>query len=328
MRLRFAVAFFGLFALAASAETTSFGVSMEGASEIPAGDTNGMGFADLTLDGTTLRYAVVVFNIDQPMGMHIHRGRRGETSLPFITFPPGFTRYPGCPSLGAPVCFERFVIRGEFEISGDDARALRDEPSNFYLHVHNDAPPAGAVRGQVQHARYLPIVGQTPGAAGTHWFTRFAVLNRSTVDTSPWQMEFLPQSPTGNTDRYLQLQSAIAPLDLHVSFEFPVPSYTGIGAMRILADEPIETAASIYNGAGGPRGDFGYSVVGKTLDEARTSGLLIDLTTSSTADIGAGVGHRANIGYFNPQPVSVDATFRAYARSGSLLGEKTLTIPP
>ncbi|HEY0590795.1 MAG TPA: CHRD domain-containing protein, partial [Thermoanaerobaculia bacterium] len=328
MRLRFAVAFFGLFALAASAETTSFGVSMEGASEIPAGDTNGMGFADLTLDGTTLRYAVVVFNIDQPMGMHIHRGRRGEASLPFITFPPGFTRYPGCPSLGAPVCAERFVIRGELEISGDDARALRDEPSNFYLNVHNDAHPAGAVRGQVQHARYLPIVGQTPGAAGTHWFTRFAVLNRSTVDTSPWQMEFLPQSPTGNTDRYLQVQSAIAPLNLHVSFEFPVPSYTGIGAMRILADEPMETAASIYNGAGGPRGDFGYSVEGKTLDEARTSGLLVDLTTSSAADIGAGVGHRANIGYFNPQPVSVDATFRAYARSGSLLGEKTLTIPP
>lgn len=327
MKRFLALALFALLTLATAAGATSFGVALEGASQA-GGDTNGIGYADLTLEGTKLRYAVVVFNIDQPMEIHIHRGRRGQTSGPLITFPSSFTRVIGCPSLGAPVCAERFVMVGEVDISGDDARALAESPAAFYLNIHNTSHPDGAVRGQIQHARYIPIVGQTSGAAGSHWFTRFAVLNRSTTDATEWLIEFLPQSPAGNTDRYLQPQSAIAPLKLHVSTQFPVPSYTGIGAVRILADEPIAAAASVYNGAGGPRGDFGYALDGKQLEEARTSGLLVDLTTSSTAEIGAGVGHRSNIGYLNPHPVPVDATFRAYDQTGVFLGEKTRTIPP
>ncbi|HSN68930.1 MAG TPA: CHRD domain-containing protein, partial [Thermoanaerobaculia bacterium] len=317
-----------LCALALPAQTTALGVAMEGASEVPPGDFNGVGFADLVLEGTTLRYAVVVFNIDPPTSMHIHRGRRGETNAPLITFSLPFSREPGCPSLGAPSCVERFLSVGTLEISPDDAGTLRTQPADLYLNVHNDPHPAGAVRGQIQHARYIPIVGDTPGAAGTHWFTRFAALNRSIVSASEWLIEFIPQSPAGNTDRYLAVQNAISPSNLYFSTTFPVPNYTGIGAARVLSDEPMEVTASVYNGMGGARGDFGYSVRGRGIEEARTAGLLIDLTASSAADVQARTGHRSNIGYFNPQLRSVDVTFRAYGRDGSLLGERVVTMPP
>lgn len=320
-------ALFVMFALTSPAWAVSFGVTMEGSNEVPSGDSNGVGFADLILDGTTLRYSVLVFNIDTPTAMHIHPGRRGQTGGAIIPFITPFVRYEGCPSLGTPICTERFVNAGQIVISSDDASALRDRPAEFYLNVHNESHPAGAVRGQVQDARYVPIVGKTPGAAGSHWFTRFAALNRSFLSSSEWTIEFLPQSPAGNTDRYITPQTAVAPLNLHFSTQFPVQNFTGIGTARILSDEPMEVTAAIYNGVGGARGDFGFSVEGRELEDARRSGLLIDLTTSSADDIQSGRGHRSNIGYFNPQLTPVEATFQAYGRNGVFLGERIVTIP-
>lgn len=328
MRRVLVSALFLVFALSPPSWAVSFGVSMQGSSEVPAGDSNGVGFADLTLDGTTLRYSVIVFNIGAPTAMHIHPGKRGATGSPLIPFTTPFVRHEGCPSLGAPVCTERFVSVGEVQISSDDAAALTDRPADFYLNVHNEAYPSGAVRGQIQSASYLPIVGQTPGAAGTHWFTRFAALNRSMVDASEWMIEFLPQSPAGNTDRFIALQPLAAPLNLLSSTEFPVLNFSGIGSARVLSDQPLEVNASIYNGVGGARGDFGFSVHGRGIEDASRSGLLVDLTTSSAADIQARRGYRSNIGYFNPQLSSVDATFRAYGSNGAFLGERVVTIPP
>ncbi len=327
MRRLFVSALF-VVALSSPAWAVSLGVTMMGPAEVPSGDPNGIGFADLVIDGLTLRWSVVVFNIDTPTAMHIHTGRRGETAPPLIPFATPFVRYEGCPSPAPPPCSERWVSTGEVELTADHAEMLSEEPSNFYLNIHNAVYPGGAVRGQLQNARYIPNAGQTPGAAETHWFTRIAALNRSFLSSSEWTIEFMPQSPAGNTDRYMAGQMALAPLNIQAASEFPVQNFTGIGALRILSDQPMEVTASIYNGTGTGRGDFGYAVGGVELEDAKSSGLFVDLATSSAEDVQAGRGHRSNIGYFNPQPTSVDVTFGAYGDRGVLLGQRTVTIPP
>jgi hypothetical protein len=312
-----------------TAMAESFGVSMHGANEIPNGDVNGVGFADLILDGTTLSYSVVVFNIDTPTAMHIHPGARSQVGPPLVPFTTLFVRQEGCPSLQAPPCTERFVNVGEVEISAATAEALSASPSDFYLNVHNAAFPGGAIRGQVRFARYLPIVGQTPGAAESHWFTRFAVLNRSLDREAGWSVEFVPQSPEGNTARLVADQQSLPAMSLSSGSDFfPESEFNGIGSMRILSDRPLTATAAVYNGVGSARGDLGFAVQAKPLEDAETSGALIDLATSSGPDMQARTGHRSNIGYFNPQVVAVEATFRARDHDGRLLGQRAVLIPP
>ncbi|MGH9456130.1 MAG: CHRD domain-containing protein [Thermoanaerobaculia bacterium] len=306
----------------------SFGVTLTGDVEIPPGDPNGVGFADLILDGTTLSYSVVVFNIVTPTAIHIHPGGRGETGAPLIPFTTPFVRHEGCPATGEEPCAERFVNVGMVEISADAAADLQANPSAFYLNVHNGEFPGGAVRGQLQFARFLPVVGQTPGAALSNWFTRFGFLNRSMTTTTNWQIEFFPQSPAGNTSRFVSAQDPLGPLNLEFGTTFPVAGFTGIGTARVLSDQPFAVTAAVYNGPFADRGEIGLALQGVALEDAATSGVLIDLTNSSAADLQAQMGHRSNVGFFNPQFIDVSVTFRAFDDEGNVLGERMLTAPP
>jgi hypothetical protein len=310
-----------------SALAASFGVSMNGSNEVPLGDTNGVGFADLILEGTTLRYAVVVYNVDRPTAMHVHPGRRGETGPPIIPLPEPFVRLEGCPGLGAPLCGERWATLGTVELDVETADDLVINPAVFYLNVHNEAHPSGAVRGQVQFARYLPVVGRTRGAAQTNWFTRLAAVNPSVSSTSEWSVEIIPQSPYGSTSRFTSEQTPIGPLHLSVVTDFNVNDLDGIGAARILSDQDLAVTAAIYNGSAGERGDFGYNVHGLALENARTSGVLMDLANSSASDFAARMGHRTNIGFFNPEIYPVEAIFRAFDSDGTTLGQTVISIP-
>jgi hypothetical protein len=328
MKRLFTTAAFVFLFIGSSGAAESLGVSMRGPNEVPPGDPDGAGYADLILDGTTLSYSVIVFNIDTPTAMHIHPGRRGETGPPMIPIATPFVREEGCPSLDPAPCTARFINAGQMQLTANDAALLLERPADFYLNVHNAAHPAGAVRGQVQYARYLPVVGQTPGAAGTNWFTRFAVLNRSIATATPWEIEFFPQSPNGNTSRSSAAQTSLAPLNLQFTSAFPIANFTGIGTARILSDLPVEATASIFNGEPGGRGDFSFAVEGLAIEDARRTGVLVDLTTSSDADLQARTGHRTNVGWFNPQVQTVVVAFRAFSRDGSFLGERRGTIPP
>ncbi|HET8798101.1 MAG TPA: CHRD domain-containing protein, partial [Thermoanaerobaculia bacterium] len=60
-----------LMPLAASAQ--SYSVLLNGAAEVPGpGDADGLGFGVITIDGTTLRYAVWTQNIAPATAAHIH----------------------------------------------------------------------------------------------------------------------------------------------------------------------------------------------------------------------------------------------------------------
>jgi hypothetical protein len=101
-----------------------------------AGDNNGRGSFSATLDGNRLCYGLTVANIGDPVAAHIHRGGRNANGDVVITL-----RHPRA---GDPGASGRCT-----QISGALADGLRDNPRRFYVNVHNERFPAGAIRGQV-----------------------------------------------------------------------------------------------------------------------------------------------------------------------------------
>jgi CHRD domain len=100
------------------------------------GDANGRGSFSATLDGRTLCYGIQVKNINNPVAAHIHRG--GADVAGGVVVP---LKQPGKGDPGASAACVR--------LSRSLAGALRDSPGNFYVNVHTQDLPDGAVRGQL-----------------------------------------------------------------------------------------------------------------------------------------------------------------------------------
>jgi len=113
---------------------------LTGEKEVPGpGDPNGLGRAVVTprpAAGTVcidLRYR----NIVKPTGAHIHEAPPTEAGPIVIDFTPLIaTSAPG-------------TIKGCVAVDPTLARELRQNPSAFYVNVHNAGYPAGAIRGQL-----------------------------------------------------------------------------------------------------------------------------------------------------------------------------------
>lgn len=128
--------------LAASAITTSaaggrpLSTSMSGAEEAPGpGDPDGTGWAWFTVNPGLgeVCYHLEVANIDPAAAAHIHLAPAGQ---------PGPVVVP----LAAPTSG---TSSGCAEVSRELAMAIIQDPSAYYVNVHNAAYPAGAVRGQL-----------------------------------------------------------------------------------------------------------------------------------------------------------------------------------
>ena len=124
-----------------TSERTAFAV-LNGAKEIGsdgqrgAGDRNGRGSFSAIFDGNTLCYGLTVANIGKPVAAHIHRGGRNANGDVVITLKHPKAGDPGASSRCTQVS----------EALADD---LRENPGRFYVNVHNEKVPAGAIRGQV-----------------------------------------------------------------------------------------------------------------------------------------------------------------------------------
>jgi CHRD domain len=121
----------------------AFFAVMNGAKEVSSttgdkgtGDANGRGSFSATLDGRTLCYGIQVKNIGNPVAAHIHRGGT-EVAGPVVVP----LKQPGRGDPGASAQCVR--------VSRSQAGALRDGPGNFYVNVHTQDLPDGAVRGQL-----------------------------------------------------------------------------------------------------------------------------------------------------------------------------------
>jgi hypothetical protein len=117
---------------------TRLTATLSGAAEVPtAGDPDGTGRATVNLDVTKreLCYEVEVQKIDRPVGMHIHEGESGKSGgivVPLTTPTASDTTTNGCADVDA-------TLIGRMAAT----------PGNFYVNVHTEAYPQGAVRGQL-----------------------------------------------------------------------------------------------------------------------------------------------------------------------------------
>ena len=110
-------------------------IQLTGAEEAPGpGDPDGYGTAWLTLNQGqgTISYKVEFFNIATPRAAHIHIAPAGS---------------PG--PVVVPLSVVDGMIEGSVPVDRDLIKAIRQNPENYYVNVHNVDYPGGAIRGQL-----------------------------------------------------------------------------------------------------------------------------------------------------------------------------------
>jgi hypothetical protein len=101
-----------------------------------AGDLDGRGSSNVTIDGTSVCFGIAVTNISTPIAAHIHRGKRNENGPIVVPLVHPATGDPGASS-------------GCTQTSADLAAAIQRHPQRYYVNVHTGDFPGGAIRGQL-----------------------------------------------------------------------------------------------------------------------------------------------------------------------------------
>jgi hypothetical protein len=117
-----------------AAQRANLEASLTGEKEVPGpGDPNGRGDAEVKVYKAKVCYELEVERIKPATAAHIHRGG---------------------PSVAGDIVVElKAPTDGSSEgcktISRQLSRNLREHPSRYYVNVHNDPYPDGAIRGQL-----------------------------------------------------------------------------------------------------------------------------------------------------------------------------------
>lgn len=278
----------------------------------PHGDPDGSGFADLVLRGFTLEYAVKVTNVASPGIPEIRSGVPGQVGPMVLPLRP----------------FVGDVAIGQMDLDEPTIEALLADPRSLYLVVPSSAHPAGGLRGQLAWSAVLPVAGKAEGGGGTRFITQVTLVNLS-LRSSAGSAIFYPQSATGTTDPVVIGIPSYPGEGQQIIGDLLERGTQGIGALKILLDQPSAIEARIINDLTAiGRGTTGFSTKPRGMDEANTDGILPYLITTSPSDIDAGVGFRTNLGYFNPHLYPVGLTLEAVLNDGTSLAEVTLNVPP
>jgi hypothetical protein len=117
----------------AAASGTTLTATLSGAG---GGDPNGSGTASITLNPTQRQvcYDITVSGIAPATAAHIHRGAAGQNGLVVVP-------------LGAPTNGTARGCTGN--VDPEVINAIAQNPSGFYVNVHNAPYPNGAIRGQL-----------------------------------------------------------------------------------------------------------------------------------------------------------------------------------
>jgi len=123
----------------ALADSRMFVAHLYGGNEVPAaGDPNAFGIATVVrFNATVLCYSIILVNAAGATAAHIHPGAAGVAGAPIVTLP-----------VGAAVTIRNAGCVGG--LAAATVAAIRANPQNFYVNVHNAAFPGGAARGQLQ----------------------------------------------------------------------------------------------------------------------------------------------------------------------------------
>jgi hypothetical protein len=281
------------------------------------GDPDGEGFGAVVFDDHTAHYFVAVNNIDNPAASHIHAGTAAQNGPIAIDFEAAFTDG---------------IAVGSVPVGEDVESAVLAHPENYYVNVHNSEYPSGAARGQLRATESLfifSVASRIAGQAGSEWRTDLRVLNLSDEDASVWA-EWYPSSAGGLTgpDATVSLGvggSSTAVVNDSVGTLFGAD---GNGAMRLLAAEPVVAASRIFNDQrDNPEigGTFGQYAPASRPAELLGAGALL---LGANRPAASGEGMRSNVGYFNPYPAEVAATFSVWSVDGRVLGTNSLELAP
>ncbi|MBX7169375.1 MAG: CHRD domain-containing protein [Pyrinomonadaceae bacterium] len=115
--------------------------TLSGTAEVPGpGDPDGSGTADITLhhDKGEVCFDLKVSNIGTATMAHIHRAVAGEAGDVVVTLTP-------LPNKESHNCVKN--------VDKDLIKSMKDNPENFYVNVHNDEFPDGAIRGQLSQRK-------------------------------------------------------------------------------------------------------------------------------------------------------------------------------
>ncbi len=106
---------------------------LAGTSVPGGGDPDGTGFAELYFEGDSVTFDILLDGVDEPItSAHIHAGEEGEEGPVLIDLEYEFNGLSGV------VFADPFLLEEMLNV-----------PEFFYLQVHSEAYPAGAVRGQL-----------------------------------------------------------------------------------------------------------------------------------------------------------------------------------
>ncbi len=105
---------------------------LTGKVEVPKGDPDGSGTAEVKISGTSVCWEIKASKVASLMAAHIHKGGAGVAGPVVVPF--GKT-YKG---------------KGCTTTSADVAAAIKKNPGGYYVNVHNAKYPGGALRGQLR----------------------------------------------------------------------------------------------------------------------------------------------------------------------------------
>jgi CHRD domain-containing protein len=127
-------------ALAAAAAASGAGhkgsgslhATLTGKVEVPKGDPDGAGTAEVKITGTKVCWEIKTARVATLTAAHIHRGGPGVAGPVVVPFGGAF-KAKGCIATTAAL-----------------AAAIERHPAAYYVNVHNATYPGGALRGQLR----------------------------------------------------------------------------------------------------------------------------------------------------------------------------------
>ena len=112
----------------------SITTSLSGRDEVPKGEEEGSGVATIKLDVANGKvcWTFRVSGVKGPNAAHIHKAPAGKAGPVVVPFFGGAYKPSGCASAKPAL-----------------VRAILDNPTQYYVNIHNAEYPPGAVRGQL-----------------------------------------------------------------------------------------------------------------------------------------------------------------------------------
>lgn len=121
-------------AVTAFAAEKTYTVKMTGRAETPKGSPNGTGTARIKVEATKgeMCFNLTWSGIGKPVAAHIHKGKKGVAGPVVIPIFGATPKHSGC-------------VKASKKLLGQ----INRNPSGYYVNVHTQAFPAGAIRAQL-----------------------------------------------------------------------------------------------------------------------------------------------------------------------------------